>query len=173
MRKFFAMTMFVSTLVLAGCDIPPSQPTADEKVAAQTEQTMKEGLAQVGLPSIVNWNEKRMAKLIYELRDDPKLQTYTYVKDMNGGYRLLCESVGFGLPYATQYTNPQKLTDEQIDKGYLVMPQPEPNGLFMPDSAEATWIICKSPKDGKPSVIYVEERTTITQFPMPDSALAK
>ena len=25
---------------------------------------------------------------------------------MNGGYHKVCDSLGYGLPYATQYTNP-------------------------------------------------------------------
>lgn len=49
--------------------------------------------------------------------------------------------------------------------GYKVgkMPQPEPNGLFMPDNLSATWVFLVG-KDGHPHPVYVEPRIMVSPF---------
>jgi hypothetical protein len=49
-----------------------------------------------GMPNIVNFREKKLAKTILELRDQEGLVTYAYVEiPMTGKYRFLGESVGY------------------------------------------------------------------------------
>jgi hypothetical protein len=47
----------------------------------------------------------------------------------------------------------------------ITLPQPEPNGLFMPPDSEATWIMCS---DGSGGVrpVYSEPRLVVSPFPL-------
>ena len=138
-----------------GCD----QQTADKKVQVQQEEMQSQAQSQIGLPGITNFTEMKLVKHLYELRDQ-KVVTYTYVPDMNGKLWHLCDSFGFGLPYGVQFSNPEKHRSE----GYN-LPQAEPNGLFMPPSAEGTWITCANPNgSGDISPVYVEPRVIVSPF---------
>jgi len=143
-------------------------PTADDVAAQKTEVSMQQAAAAVGMPAIKNFNELRLARTIYEMRDDAKLQTWSYLLDMQGKKHLLCKSLGYGLPYATQYSNPQRV-QHPYSGVYYTLPQAEPNGLFMPDNAEASWIVCVSPT-GEAKPVYVEERMIVSPFPFEEEA---
>lgn len=43
--------------------------------------------------------------------------------------------------------------------------QAEPNGLYMPDSAEATWVMCSDGKGGV-APVYSEPRLIVSPFPL-------
>jgi hypothetical protein len=145
-----------------GCE---RRNTADEVDQRQQEQMMAQARAQAGLPSIVNFQEKKNLKMILELRDQEKLNTYTYLFAENSGQLVfLGRSIGYGIPAATQYTNPQK-AEYVANHGYMVMPQADPNGLFSPASAEGTWVMLVDDK-GEPHPIYVEPRIIVSPFPL-------
>lgn len=137
----------------------------DEENASQIERRKQgeltlRGIESVGMPSIVNFAEKRMMKDILEIRDQ-NVATTTYTIDMNGKLHKLCNSVGYGLPYATQYTNPQ-MPQQPFGGNTYVLPQADPNGLYSPASADGTWVQCVDPKSGKPKVLYVEPRVIVS-----------
>lgn len=44
------------------------------------------------------------------------------------------------------------------------MPQSEPNGLFMPDSLSATWLMMIDPDTGEPRPVYVEPLIIVSPF---------
>lgn len=132
--------------------------STDSKQKKQTEKMLKESQSRLGLPNIVNFTEKRFAKMIYELRDK-EVRTYSYFMDMNGKLHLLCESIGYGLPYSVQYVNPEK--QKWADSPPL--PQAEPNGLFMPDSLDATFVLCINSK-GKIKPVYSEPKLIVSPF---------
>jgi hypothetical protein len=162
MNKIFALTtLAAASLALAGCELPESSDSLQNQ---KQEQLSKASVQSVGLPAIVNFQEKRILKDILELRDRADLRTYTYVTDMNGRLHKRCDSIGYGIPYATQYTNPQKV-EYQGDR-HAVLPQADPNGLFSPASAEGTWILCKVPGSDKASPTYIEDRVTVSTFPL-------
>src|ERR1700722_6488339 len=96
----FALTA-IGFLALGGCNYTATQ-SADAKIAQQQEQNLAEGDAQVPPSAIVNWNEKRIAKLIQETRDQINLSTWVYTKNLDGKYTFVCESIGYGLPYNTR-----------------------------------------------------------------------
>ena len=122
------------------------EQTNDTKQQAQQETILAEGTAQVGMPAIKNFRERKLLKDILELRDQDGLVTYTYTFAENTGLRtFLCQSIGFGIPYATQFTNPSKLVHVYSGGYYQVLPQADPNGLFSPAAAEGTWVMCKDP----------------------------
>lgn len=148
-------------IVLFGCR--EYTPTADQIDTAQQEAQLKQAQEQTGLPNIVNYTEKKLAKMLLELRDEQKIPTYSYISNQTGLY-FLCNSLGYGIPYATQITNPEKREDSGYSQGWAITrPQAEPNGLFMPASAEATWTICN---DGKGGIVpvYVEAHLVVSPF---------
>lgn len=120
----------------------------------------------VGMPAIVNFQEKRFLKQILELRDT-KLSTITYTQDLNAKIHKLCDSVGYGIPYSTQYTNPQRVVYSSYKEGIATLPQADPNGLFSPPSAEGTWVLCLNPESKDVAPVYVEPRVIVSTFPLP------
>jgi len=155
------------------CDVPVQ--TTDQKQAAAQAQALEEAHKQVGMPAITNFQEKRMAKDIYELRDTA-IATHTYLmNEMQGCLVYLGPSIGYGLPYATQYTSPTKLQTYQLSGGgytWEQVPQAEPNGLFMPAAAEGTWVMMLDTKTGKAMPQYIEPRVLVTTFRMTDRECA-
>jgi hypothetical protein len=137
-------------------------PTADQQTSQKQEQMQQQQVAQTGMPGITNFTEAKLVKHLYELRDQ-KIVTYTYVPDMNGKLWHLCDSFGYGLPYGVQFSNPEKQVSNY--QGWGVLPQAEPNGLYMPPTAEGTWIICSNPNgSGDISPVYVEPRVMVSPF---------
>jgi len=98
------------------------QPDADEAAAQQTQDRMREAQAQVGMAKVVNFTELKFANMIAELRDQ-SIRTWSYTVDMEGRRHLLCESVGYGLPYGVQTTNPQRVAVDRTSTA-LTLPRP-------------------------------------------------
>jgi hypothetical protein len=161
-------TLSVAALALLGVSLVGCEaytPSSDETQQAQQERILQEGTAQTGMPNIKNFRERKLLKQIIEMRDQDGLVTYTYtVPEMTGRPVFLCNSIGYGLPAATQYTNPQK-TEARGTDGIASVPQADPNGLFSPDSAEGTWVLCSDPSgSGKTRPVYVEPRVIVSPF---------
>lgn len=153
-----------------GCD--ERKQTSDRDTQRKTERAMKEANAQVGMPAIKNYQEKKLAKMIYELRDQEKLVCYAYLKSLDGHAIFLGKCIGFGLPYCVQFSNPEKVVDFTDVAGKGVgyelgkIPQPEPNGLFMPQSLSATWLMMIDPKTGEARPVYIEPEIIVSPFPL-------
>ena len=155
----FAAILAMSCLMTA-CDQVPTSTQIERK---KQEEMSLQAVQSVGMPAITNFAEKRMFKDILELRDQ-NVATTTYTVDMNGNRHKLCDSIGYGLPYATQYTNPQRVFSD--GHGYGTLPQADPNGLYSPASAEGTWVMCINHKTGKPAPLYIEPRIIVSPFPL-------
>lgn len=152
---------------MVGCTAGKEQ-TADQKTQAQQENLQRESQAQVGLPSIKNFREKKLLKDIYELRDQEGLMTYTYIfSEMTGKLIFLGESVGYGVPYSAQFSNPEKV-ERHYDSGggNFTYPQAEPNGLFSPGASDATWVLLKAKNSDEIKVTYVEPRIVVSPVPL-------
>lgn len=166
------LALFFTLTSSFGCDDKPSKTTSDNKVAVETEKMMNEGNAQVGMPAIKNWQEKKLMKTIYELRDNSKLIRYAYLFNEREGKvgQFLGKCIGYGLPYSTQFSNPEKIVINQQSSTYGsvygTLPQPEPNGLFMPEGLSATWLLLINPKTGKPEPMYIEPAIIVSAFPL-------
>lgn len=149
---------------LTGCD---DSPTSDKKQSQQQETILQEATSTVGMPAIKNFRERRLLKDVYELRDQNGLATYTYLyNEYAGKLVFLCDSVGYGIPYATQFTSPQRPVRnwETQMQGNVVLPQADPNGLFSPQAAEGTWVICKDPHGSDTKTVYIEPRIVVSPF---------
>lgn len=154
----------IAPLLLAngGCD----DTSVSTREAKQQQRVSGEALAQTGMPAIKNFRERKLLKDIYELRDQNGLVTYTYLyNEMQGKLVFFCDSVGYGIPYATEYTNPQQdAFYTTSSSAHVVLPQADPNGLYSPPSAEGTWVMCKDPNGKDTSPIYVEPRVIVSPF---------
>lgn len=178
MKKLIVLTslIVVITLLLTGCTEDQqrsSRASSDSKTAAKQERMMKEAEAQTGLPAIKNFQEKKMLKMLYELRDREDLICHAYlVNKMEGTVgQYLGKCIGYGLPASTQYSNPEKVTVNEWDTGYEhsggvygTLPQAEPNGLFMPEGLSATWLMMIDPETSEPRPVYIEPEIIVSPF---------
>jgi hypothetical protein len=176
MKKMILVMLCSATLSIigTGCD---ERPTSDDIQRDTQEKLLQEGTAQTGMPAIKNFQERKLLKMVLELRDQANLVTYTYLENMNptivhgytargGKLTYIGQTIGYGIPYATEYTNPQKVEYHSAG-GYVTLPQADPNGLFSPASAEGTWILMKDPNSSKVEPVYIEPRIFTSPFPLP------
>lgn len=167
----------ILTLFMLGCS--PTPQNSDTVAQQQQETILQEAGKQVGMPAIVNFREKKLAKDIIELRDQADLVTYVYLENqlptivrgytaLGGKLTYVGVGVGFPLPYAAQFTSPQKplRMPYNVEIDYQMAPQADPNGLFSPESASATWVMLKSP-DGRLQPFYCEGDVLVFQFRLP------
>lgn len=162
MRRLLCVSLLAAS-VMVGCD---REDTSDRELARKTEEAMREANAQIGMPGIKNFQERKLAKMIFELRDQEGLICYAYiVNKMQGKLVFLGKCIGFGLPYSVQYTSPRKVL--RIAGGdRMAMPQADPNGLFMPSGLSATWLMMIDPKSGDPRPVYIEPEIVVSPFPL-------
>lgn len=161
-RILFAIMFVLSLLALTAC----TNPTSDEVQQSQQEQLLQQSNQQTGMPDVHNFFERKMMKSILEKRDKPDLTTYVYTESLDGHYIYIGRAIGYGLPYSTQYTNPQKI-ERQSQGGYAILPQADPNGLFSPASSEATWILYVDETTNESKIMYMEPRTVIRETKLP------
>ena len=147
--------------------------TSDKRQRDEQEKILSDGTSQVGMPAIKNFRERKLLKDIYELRDQTALTTYTYVfSELRGCAVLVGDSIGYGIPYSTQFTNPQKPVYPGARESPVIA-QADPNALFSPGSAEGTWILLKNPHGSDVKPIYVEPRVIVSPFKLDESMLCQ
>lgn len=158
--------MLFSTLLFSGCD-----QSNDEKQAQETEQLQKQANSKLGMPNIKNFYEKSMMKTIMEECDNSNLITYAYVKnDMTGKFTYLGQAMGYGLPYGTEYTNPDYVVNNGSSSA-VAIPQADPNGLYKAENVNATWIMLIDPVSKQAKPVYVESDVTVSPFKLPKNIL--
>ena len=162
-RDLALVTALFFVTTAADCFNRDTSSQADKEQRRATELLTAEAQEQVGMPDIVNFTERRFAKQILELRDT-EIATYTYTMDMNGQLHFLCESVGYGLPYSVQYTNPEYIAYRGSNVGIITLPQPDPSGLFMPQGLSATWVLCADKENDGVAPIYFEPELIVSPF---------
>ena len=164
----------LAMLSLNSCDNELT-PTADRKQAAATAQALAEADRQMGMPNIVNFQQKKLLKLIYELCDREDLICFAYLQNEHTGKLVYVgKCMGYGIPFSAQFTNPSKIVeaDEYLGRNWSgiypeVIPQADPNGLFMPTSSSATWLMMIDPKTKKPRPVYFEPTIVVSPFELP------
>lgn len=171
MKKILCVLLVVvSLLAVSGCEESGYSSSTREEAAYQ-ESLMQQASDEVGMPEIVNFYEKKLAKEIFELRDDSSLVCYAYTKaEGTGRYVYLGRCMGYGLPYSTQYTNPQKYMDDpygSYDAGSVVIEQADPNGLYSPDGLSATWLWLINEETGEAQITYAEPEIIVSQGKLP------
>ena len=147
-------------LVFTSCNYESS---SDKIQQQQTEQVLSEANRQIGMPAITNFQEKKNLKWIYELCDQENLICHAYLfNEMKGEIgQYLGECIGYGVPYSTQFSNPEK----QVYSGFTFsLPQAEPNGLFKPEGMSATWLIMIDSSTKKQRPVYIEPMIIVSPF---------
>lgn len=168
MKRLIYLSMMILGFILmsnSGCD--ETKMSSDEELQVKTENSLKESNRQIGIPSIINFQEKKNLKWIYELCDQEDVICHVYLmNEMNGTIgQYLGKCIGYGIPYSTQFSNPIKTVDTWQANGFIEqLPQPEPNGLFKPEGLSATWLIMIDPESGKPRPVYVEPSIIVSPF---------
>ncbi len=153
----------------AGWFDPPTA-TSDKQMSKTVEQQNKQIDAMVGYPSVVNGFEKRQVRMLYELRDNPEYRTWSYIVTLDGKFVFICDSIGYGINASIQFSNPQKVIDyedivgSRVEANVGLIPQAEPNGLFMPEGLSATYVMCLDGEEVKP--VYVESEVLVSPFEM-------
>lgn len=174
-NALIALFLCPTLIFFLGCP-PIEENNADNIQAQQTKEAMSEANRQIGMPAITNYQERKLAKMIFELRDKEDFVCHAYlVNQLDGSIgQYLGPCIGYGLPYSVQFTNPQRVMDVDVEMGrdtyndngrYQVVPQPDPNGLFMPEGLSATWLMLLD-KDGEPHPVYIEPEIIVSPFPL-------
>jgi hypothetical protein len=170
MRRISMLVLLAPLMLLGnnndadGCADSGSKADARQRQATRT--MTEEADRQTGMPAITNFSERKLVKDIYERRDRAT-STYAYMQGLDGKLVCLGRAVGYGVPYGAQMTNPQRpMGGWDTTESYqgTTIPQPEPNGLFMPDNADATWIQIVNPETGKVDAVYVEPHLVVSPF---------
>ena len=128
----------------------------------QQEVILAQANDAVGMPAITNFAAKRLLKRTYELADK-QVPTISYVFDLQGRFHKFCDSLGYPVPYSTEYTSPDK---EGHGQGTVVA-QADPDTLFHAPSSDGTWVLCRKPGTTEMWPVYVEPKVTASPFPLP------
>jgi len=115
-------------------------------------------------PNITNYYEYLQLKQIYEARDNPQLVLNAYIAANDGSLRCLGKVKGFGVPYDTQWSQP--------NSGGSGGSVPEPNALYPGGNTNADWVQLIDPATGKTSIAFVEPNLVITSQVLPCKPLS-
>jgi hypothetical protein len=134
--------------------------SSDQTQHDEQEQILSRATDQVGMPTLMNFQERNTLKKIIEARD-AAVDTISYVVESGGLLRKICDSVGYGIPYSTQFTNPYQYWSRGA-----TLPQADPNGLFTSPQAAGTWLNCKDPANNSLNFVYVQSNVVVSPFPL-------
>jgi hypothetical protein len=134
------------------------------------------------MPGIVNFRQAKIMKMIQEMCDQ-EIVTHCYMENMiphivpgvtarGGKLTYLGPTIGFPIPYATQFTAPEAMQTYYISGntggsnsyGVTKLPQADPDGLYKPQSAEGSWVLMKDPNSDDVKPFYSESRLTVFTF---------
>lgn len=123
----------------------------------QSQQNAKTASGQWGnSPAITEFYEYHQLKEIYEARDNPNLVLNAYLQRNDGQLTCLGKVAGFGVPYGTQWSQPNS-------SGQAV---PEPNGLYPSENTAADWVWLIDDK-GQKHLTFLEPNAIITDAVLP------
>lgn len=163
--RYISIVVILALFSFFGCDNTSND--TDKIQAEQTEKLISEAQRQVGMPNIHNFQQRKLMKMVYELCDKEDLVCYAYIKsDYHGKLFFIGKCIGFGIPYSAQYTNPEKIAIKSHDVGVLSLPQPDPNGLYMPTASSATWLMMINPDTKEIHPVYLEPEIVVSPFPL-------
>ena len=154
--------LIMASLHLVGCG--PETQSSDQIEQSKQSSIVDEITREVGMPTLTHFFEKKQLKDLYQKRDNPNLVCYAYLySEQTGKLTFFCNCIGYGIPYATQYSSSEKWVNGSTSEYSHSAPQSEPNGLFPPSTAEGTWILMVNPNNlGDIKPIYVEPRVIVS-----------
>lgn len=166
-----------AALLLAGC-YEDTNPAATRQADA-TRKAMDSADREIGMPRIANYAQRKLLKNAYEDMDQTTL-VYVYVQALDGRFVCLGQAVGYGVSLGTQFTAPtypQRIRVGDVEGNGGVsdiyeQAQPEPNGLFMPESGAATIVNLIDPATGKARTSLIEPNVVTSPNKLPAAAVA-
>lgn len=172
------ISLIILSTALVGCRYSDSNP-AGTRQAEATRLSMDAADREIGMPRIANFAQRKLLKNAYEDMDQTTL-VYVYTQALDGRFVCLGQAVGYGVSLGTQFTAPTfpqriRVKDAEGDGGtseVYEQAQPEPNGLFMPESGAATIVNLIDPTTGKARTALVEPDVVTTPSRLPASAVA-
>jgi len=166
MKKFIMLLigLFLFAMIFAG-SCKPNESSAEQRQTKQTNKILDEMNRQIGLPNLANFQQKKTMKMVFEQCDREDLICYAYIKsDYQGKLMFIGKCLGYGVPFSAQYTNPEKTVDGSYKGEFTTIPQADPNGLYMPTSSSATWLMMINPKNNEPHPVYIEPEIVVSPF---------
>lgn len=174
------MICSATLLSLSACNYEDTNPAATRQASA-TRKAMDSADREIGMPRIANFAQRKLLKNAYEDMDQTTL-TYVYVQSLDGRFVCLGQAVGYGVSMGTQFTAPtypQRIAvpydkdSERTTVGEVYeQAQPEPNGLYMPESGAATIVNLIDPATGKARTSLIEPNVVTSPNKLPASAVA-
>lgn len=149
--------VLVAVLVFVLLTAQDCADTNVQKELAQQDLGQASLLNNQPVPDLGGYSFERDIVIKTYLARNRTIATYTYtMTEIDAKIIEICASIGYPIPYATQLTNPQR-TAYPGYRDSAVVGNPEPNGLYSPDSAEGTLVNCVNP-DGSVTPTYWEPR---------------
>jgi len=164
-KKIITLIIGVICVVglLSGCNMDDDGQN-DSKQAQQTQKITSQASSAVGMPAVNNFFEKKMLKRIIEDNDNPNLITYVYTQSQyTGKFIYIGEAIGHGIPYGTDYTNPNYVARNN-GNSYAILPQPDPNDIYKSTSAKGTWVMLIDSKIKEAKPVLMEPDIITSQF---------
>lgn len=149
-HKSLVLFVLAFAVLLSGCGTAGEQAVREE--ARQQGAGVLAIVQNQPVPDLGGWSFEREVVIQTTLARNRTVATYTYLMTLDGKIIEICASIGYPIPYSTQITNP-----EQAVYTSLSLPQPEPNSLYSPENAEATYVQCSN-SDGTVAPVYMEPR---------------
>jgi len=78
MKRLLLIALLCSMVGLVGCSTKAKVSNADIEQREATKRAMGETQKQVGMPAIKNFQERKLAKMIFELRDREDFVCHAY-----------------------------------------------------------------------------------------------
>jgi hypothetical protein len=166
MRHSYKVAASLAVVVmLCGAGSSCNDDTAVSEEQDQTDNAQQQLLRNQPIPTFDYSNERHNFIEIYKARQ-AAVATFSYVQSpYTGKIMWQCNSIGYPIPYATQITNPSQVIWSNNAAG--TVSQAEPNGLYSPAEAAATWVPCVD-SAGNITPVYEEKDVTVFLQPMHD-----
>lgn len=175
MKRIFVLVLVLVLMLMLTMNCTQETKTSDANARIQTEKLMAEAWRQIGLPNIVNFQQLKLFKKILEQCDREDLICHAYLFNSIEGKvgQYLGKCLGYGVPFSAQFTNPEKVVQGDHELGYdlagyinypMKLPQRDPNGLFMPTSSSATWLMLWDNKEEDFRPTYIEPEIIVSPF---------
>ncbi|MBI4137307.1 hypothetical protein HY469_04560 [Candidatus Roizmanbacteria bacterium] len=151
--RLILVVLIAAAITLAACE---SADTQEERVVNDQQSVY---IKSQPVP-FFEWSlERHLMIELYTARNNA-VATFSLTWDsFRGKISWSCPSIGYPIPGGTQLTNPEK-----YQYNGTTLPQAEPNGLFSPQTAAGTYVMCVN-EDGTVSPVFVEDN--VRTFPQP------
>lgn len=172
-------TTLALIFALAACKYEDTNPAATRQAEA-TRTSMDAADREIGMPRIANFAQRKLLKNAYEDMDQTTL-TYVYVQALDGHFLCLGQAVGYGVSLGTQFTAPTfpqyiytktGTGDDANSGGIYEQAQPEPNGLYMPESGAATIVNLIDANTGVARTSLIEPNVITTPNKLPSGVVS-